>query len=63
MSVDGRELPGLPPSAHAVLSADTGSGRVAPVSGRVVGRSEVRTRYALGGERSLPLEIRRRASE
>ena len=63
MSVDGRELPGLPPSAHAVLSADTGSGRVAPVSGRVVGRSQVRTRYALSGERSLPLEIRRRASE
>ena len=63
MSVDGRELPGLPPSAHAVLSADTGSGRVAPVSGRVVGRSQIRTRYALGGERSLPLEIRRRASE
>ena len=63
MSVDGRELPGLPPSAHAVLSADTGSGRVAPVSGRVVARSQVRTRYALVGERSLPLEIRRRAVE
>ncbi len=63
MSVDGRELPGLPPSAHAVLSADTGSGRVAPVSGRVVARSQVRTRYALVGERSLPLEIRRRAAE
>ena len=63
MSVHGRELPGLPPSAHAVLSADTGSGRVAPVSGRVVARSRVRTRYALAGERTLPLEIRRRAAE
>ena len=63
MSVDGRELPGLPPSAHAVLSADTGSGRVAPVSGRVVAGSKVRTRYALAGERTLPLEIRRRAAE
>ena len=63
MSVDGRELPGLPPSAYAVLSADAGSGRVAPVSGRVVARSQVRTRYALAGERTLPLEIRRRAAE
>ena len=63
MSVHGRELPGLPPSAHAVLSADTGSGRVAPVNGRVVARSQVRTRYALAGERTLPLEIRRRAAE
>ncbi len=63
MSVDGRELPGLPPSVHAVLSADTGSGRVAAVSGRVVARSQIRTRYALVGERSLPLEIGRRAAE
>ena len=58
-TVDGRELPGLPPSALAVLSADRSAGHLGPVQGEVVLRHTLTTNYVLSGEQSLDMTLRK----
>ena len=58
-TVDGRELPGLPPSALAVLSADRSAGHLGPVQGEVVLRHTLTTDYVLSGEQSLDMTLRK----
>ena len=58
-TVDGRELPGLPPSALAVLSADRSAGHLGPVQGEVVLRRTLTTAYVLLGEQSLDMTLRK----
>ena len=58
-TVNGRELPGLPPSALAVLSADRSAGHLGPVQGEVVLRRTLTTDYVLSGEQSLDITLRK----
>ena len=58
-TVNGRELPGLPPSALAVLSADRSAGHLGPVEGEVVLRRTLTTDYVLSGEQSLDITLRK----
>ena len=58
-TVNGRELPGLPPSALVVLSADRSAGHLGPVQGEVVLRRTVSTDYVLLGEQSLDMTLRK----
>ena len=58
-TVEGRELPGLPPSALAVLSADHSAGHLGPVQGAVVLRRTLTTAYVLSGEQSLDMTLRK----
>ncbi len=58
-TVEGRELPGLPPSALAVLSADRSAGHLGPVQGEVVLRQILTTDYVLSGEQSLDMTLRK----
>ena len=58
-TVNGRELPGLPPSALAVLSADRSAGHLGPVQGEVVLRRTLTTDYVLSGERSIDITLRK----
>ena len=58
-TVNGRELPGLPPSALAVLSADRSAGHLGPVQGEVVLRHTLTTDYVLSGEQSLDMTLRK----
>ena len=57
LSVDGRELPGLPPSARAVLSETHTAGHLGTVHGRVVAGARARTAYALTGDLTARIEI------
>jgi hypothetical protein len=59
LTLEGRELPALPPSARAVLDQEHSAGRVGPIKGRVLLRRQVRTAYVLEGEQSLELNVRR----
>ncbi|MBI2504785.1 MAG: hypothetical protein HYW07_16330 [Candidatus Latescibacteria bacterium] len=59
LSLEGRELPALPPSARAVLDQGVSVGHVGPIKGRVLLRQRVRTAYVLEGEQSLELSVRR----
>ena len=59
LTVDGRELPGLPPSVRSILRQTPASGRVGPVLGRVVHRQRLRTPYVLSGEQTLELNAKR----
>jgi hypothetical protein len=59
LTLDGRELPGLPPSARAVFDQGGSVGHVGPIKGRVLLRQRVRTAYVLAGEQSLELSVRR----
>ena len=58
-TVNGRELPGLPPSALAVLGADRSTGHLGPVQGEVVLRRTLTTDYVLSGEQSLDITLRK----
>ena len=58
-TLDGRELPDLPPSARAVLSAERSAGRLGSVQGEVLLRRTVATNYVLAGEQSLELTVRK----
>ena len=58
-TVNGRELPGLPPSALAVLDADRSAGHLGPVQGEVVLRRTLTTDYVLSGEQSLDITLRK----
>ena len=58
-TVNGRELPGLPPSALAVLDADRSAGHLGPVQGEVVLRRTLTTDYVLSGERSIDITLRK----
>ncbi len=58
-TVNGRELPGLPPSALAVLSADRSAGHLGPVRGEVVLRRTITTDYVIFGEQSLDMTLRK----
>ncbi len=57
VSVDGRELPGLPPSVRRVLDDASSTGYVGPVFGRVLKREVRRTDYVLQGDQKLELEV------
>jgi hypothetical protein len=57
LSVDGRELPGLPPSVRQVLDDASSSGYVSPVFGRALKREVRRTRYVLRGAQQVELEV------
>ena len=57
VSVDGRELPGLPPSVRRVLDDASSTGYVGPVFGRVLKREVRRTNYVLKGDQKLELEV------
>jgi len=59
LAIDGRELPGLPPSARVILEGATSSGHFEPVHGQVVLRRRVRTEYVLSGEQAIQLEVRK----
>ena len=59
LSMEGRELPSLPPSARAVLDQERSAGRMGPIKGRVLLHQRVRTAYVLSGEQSLELNVRR----
>lgn len=59
LTVDGRELPALPPAARAILSSDSSVGHLGPVHGQVVLRRRLRTDYVLSGEQTLELTIRK----
>ncbi len=59
LSLEGRELPALPPSARAVLDQERSSGRVGPIAGRVLLRRQVHTAFVLAGEQSLEINVRR----
>ena len=58
-TVNGRELPGLPPSALAVLSADRSAGHLGPVRGEIVLRRTITTDYVIFGEQSLDMTLRK----
>ncbi len=58
-TVNGRELPGLPPSALAVLNADRSAGHLGPVQGEVVLRHTITTDYVISGEQSLDMTLRK----
>ena len=60
MSIDGRELPGLPLSARAVLRENHGSGRMGTVHGRVIERQRLSMPYVLSGEQSVELTVKGR---
>ena len=57
LSVDGRELPGLPPSARAILQRTSSSGRMGTVHGRIIQQHQIRTDYVLSGEQTLELNV------
>jgi hypothetical protein len=59
LSIEGRELPALPPSARAVLDQERSAGRVGPIKGRVLLRRRVRTAYVLEGEQAVEMNLRR----
>lgn len=59
LSLEGRELPALPPSARAVLDQEHSAGRVGPIAGRVLLRRQVHTAFVLAGEQSLEINVRR----
>jgi hypothetical protein len=58
-TIDGRELPGLPPSAHAVLAADRSVGHLSPVQGEIILRQTMRTAYVLAGEQRIEMMLRK----
>ena len=57
ISVAGRELPDLPPSARTILQQENSTGRLGAVHGRVVQRQRQRTNYVLAGTQTLELTI------
>ncbi|NKB67631.1 MAG: hypothetical protein GKR89_11250 [Candidatus Latescibacteria bacterium] len=57
LTVDGRELPGLPPSARAVMQETVSSGRMGPVYGRIIQQQQIHTDYVLSGEQTLELNV------
>lgn len=59
LTVNGRELPALPPSALAVLKSSASSGALGPALGRIVSRARLQTEYVLQGELSVDLTIER----
>ena len=59
LTIDGRELPGLPPSARAILEQGNSSGHLGPVYGQVIQRQRQRTDYVLSGEQTLELTVRK----
>jgi SpoIVB peptidase S55 len=62
LSLDGRELPGLPPSARAVLQATASAGRLEPTHGRIIAQARLGTEYVLTGEQSVELTVERSAT-
>ncbi len=58
-TMKGRELPGLPPSALAVLNADRSAGHLGLVRGEVVLRHTLTIDYVLLGEQSLDMTLRK----
>ncbi len=53
VTVDGREMPSLPPSARAVLTSSSSSGHLGPVTDEVLLRLRLPTPYSLSGEQFI----------
>ena len=56
-TLEGRELPSLPPSARAVLQSSTSSGHLGPVHEEVLLRHRLPTNFALSGEQSIEITL------
>ncbi len=57
LTLEGRELPGLPPSVRSILEAERSSGHLGPVHGQVILRQRIRTDYVLSGAQTLELTL------
>ena len=57
LTLEGRELPGLPPSVRSILEEERSSGHLGPVHGQVVLRKRIRTEYVLSGAQTLDLTL------
>ena len=57
VSMAGRELPGLPPSARTILQRENSTGYLGAIHGRVVLRQRRRTAYVLAGTQTVELTI------
>jgi hypothetical protein len=53
LTIDGREMPSLPPSARAVLKSSPSSGHLGPVTDEVLLRLRLPTPYLLSGEQFI----------
>lgn len=60
LTLDGRELPSLPPSASATLRASASSGHLGPSYGQVLDQISLPTEYVLEGQLSVELKVERR---
>jgi len=56
-TLEGRELPSLPPSARAVLQSGTSSGHLGPVHEEVLLRHRLPTNFALSGTQSIEITL------
>ena len=57
LTLEGRELPGLPPSVRSILEEEHSSGHLGPVHGQVILRQRIRTDYVLSGAQYLKLTL------
>jgi hypothetical protein len=57
LTLEGRELPGLPPSVRSILKEERSSGHLGPVHGQVILRQRIRTEYVLSGAQTLELTL------
>ena len=58
LTIDGREMPALPPSARAVLASNTSSGHLGPVTDEVLLRLRLPTSYSLSGEQFIETTLK-----
>lgn len=58
LTIDGREMPALPPSARAVLASSTSSGHLGPVTDEVLLRLRLPTSYSLSGEQFIETTLK-----
>jgi len=58
LTIDGREMPALPPSARAVLTSSPSSGHLGPVTDEILLRLRLPTPYSLSGEQLIETTIK-----
>jgi len=57
ISIEGDELPGLPPSVLSVIQSQKSSGSVAALRNRVIAEKSIQTDYSVAGGRSVWLKV------